>query len=399
MGHPHSREPLAHNLLMLLLGELPCRDVPTLKNPAYKLEAGVPLRKRPDPVRPERRNRVIIHLGRMSEGSPRLEYTLRHWESSATVADRFTGCLIGLAVGDAIGGPYEGLTSADIYFQFGTPEVIIRNPSNETLYFTDDTEMMFGVAETLIECGSIDEARLCRAFVENYHPDRGYGQGARKVLNAMAEGKNWRKIAATLFPGGSFGNGAAMRVAPVGLFFRDQREVLWEQARLSAFPTHTHPLGIEGAQLLAAAIAIASQATTFNRREFYHELRQLATTEEFHWHLDIAAKLKPSDTVSGLGSTLHAHRSVVTAIACFAATPSDFEFAVGRAIGLGDDTDTLAAMTGALVGAFAGQAAIPAERVVQLEEQGKGGKYVAELAEKLHARYASTQNTPRITSP
>jgi poly(ADP-ribose) glycohydrolase ARH3 len=315
---------------------------------------------------------------------------MARWESTASVADRFTGCLLGLAVGDALGGPYEGLTSTDIFFQFGTIDAIIHNPSGDTLYFTDDTEMMIGVAETLIDCGSIDEARLCRAFVENYHVERAYGQGARKVLDAMAQGKNWRKIAETLFPGGSFGNGAAMRVAPIGLLFRDQPETLWEQARLSALPTHTHPLGIEGAQLLAAAIAHVSKATTFSRREFYREMQAFATTEEFRWHLDIAAQLKPGDSVAGLGSTLLAHRSVVTAMACFAASPGDFDLAVGRAIGLGDDTDTLAAMTGALVGTFAGIAAIPAARVAELEEQGKGGKHIAALAERLFARFQTT---------
>ena len=110
------------------------------------------------------------------------------------------GCLLGLAVGDALGGPYEGLTSADIYFQFGTPEFIVTNPSGETLYYTDDTEMMIGVAETLVECGRIEEERLVRAFVENYHPDRGYGQGARKVLGAMARDRDWRTVAATHMP-------------------------------------------------------------------------------------------------------------------------------------------------------------------------------------------------------
>ena len=308
------------------------------------------------------------------------------WESHASVPDRFAGCLLGLAVADALGAPYEGLTSADIFFQFGTPDVIVRNPSGDTLYYTDDTEMMISVAETLVECGVIDEARLYRAFVENYHPDCGYGQGARKVLNAMARGKDWRTLAATLFPGGSFGNGGAMRVAPVGLLFRDRPAELWEQARLSALPTHTHPLGIEGAQLLAAAVAHASKVTTFDRTALYRELLGLAKTEEFQWALSVAAELKPSDPVSGLGSTLHAHRSVVTSIACFAATPGDFESAVGRAMTLGDDTDTVAAMTGALVGAFAGLVAVPAERRAQLEEQGKGGKYIAQLAAMLSSR-------------
>ena len=73
------------------------------------------------------------------------------WESSASPSDRFAGCLLGLVVADALGGPYEGLTSADVFLQFGAPEVIVRNPSGDTLYYTDDTEMMIGVAEALID--------------------------------------------------------------------------------------------------------------------------------------------------------------------------------------------------------------------------------------------------------
>ncbi len=70
---------------------------------------------------------------------------MKVWESHAPVADRFAGCLLGLAVGDAVGAPYEGLTHADIFFQFGTPDKLITNPSGDTLYYTDDTEMMIGV--------------------------------------------------------------------------------------------------------------------------------------------------------------------------------------------------------------------------------------------------------------
>ena len=279
--------------------------------------------------------------------------------SSAAVADRFTGSLLGLAVGDALGAPYEGLPCREIFFRFGTPDVLVKNPSGDTLYYTDDTEMMIGVAETLAECGTIREERLVRAFAENYHPERGYGEGARKVIERMCRGKDYRALAQTIFPGGSFGNGAAMRVAPVGLLFTKDPDEVWRQAAASALPTHTHPVGIEGAQVLALAVSLVLRCETFDRKAFYRELLSWAETEEFRWHLRMASKLKPGDPVSGLGSTLHAHRSVVTAIACFAATPGDFESAVGLAIGLGDDTDTVAAMTGALVGAFAGTAAIP----------------------------------------
>ena len=317
---------------------------------------------------------------------------MKTWTSSAALADRFAGCLLGLAVGDALGAPYEGLPCREIYFRFGTPDTIVKNPSGDTLYYTDDTEMMIGVAETLAECGTIDEDRLVRAFAENYHPERGYGQGARKIIERMCRGKDWRTLAQTIFPGGSFGNGGAMRVAPVGLLFAGDADEVWRQAAASALPTHTHPIGIEGAQVLALAVALVVQTDTFDHKAFYRSLLARAETEEFRWHLRMAAKLRTGDPVSGLGSTLHAHRSVVTAIACFAATPGDFESAVGLAIGLGDDTDTVAAMTGALIGAFAGTAAIPPALLQKLEDgPPKGRSHITSLAAKLFQRHTDAR--------
>lgn len=317
---------------------------------------------------------------------------MKTWASSAPPADRFAGCLLGLAVGDALGAPYEGLTGFDIFHGFGPPAAVVKNPSGDTLYYTDDTEMMIGVAETLGACGTIDEAQLVRSFAQNYHPERGYGQGARKVLERMCRGRDWRALAATVFPGGSFGNGAAMRVAPVGLLFAGNPDEVWRQAEASALPTHTHPVGIEGAQVLALAVALLVRTEVFDRKAFYRALRARAVTEEFRWHLRVAARLRPGDPVSGLGSTLHAHRSVVTALACFANTPGDFEAAVGLAIGLGDDTDTVAAMTGALVGAFAGTAAVPPGLLEKLEDgPAKGRAYITALAATLFERHTRRQ--------
>src|SRR4029078_7179155 len=133
----------------------------------------------------------------------------------------------------------------------------------------DDTQMAIGVAETLVECGRIDEDEICRRFAATYHPQRGYGRGARIVLEAMLAGHDHKFLAANHFPGGSFGNGAAIRVAPVGLMFRHTHDKLWEQARLSALPTHVHPLAIEGAQLLALAVGLASAADPIDRDEFF----------------------------------------------------------------------------------------------------------------------------------
>ena len=67
--------------------------------------------------------------------------------------EQFTGCLLGLAVGDALGAPYEGLNADNVFWGFGSPAELLKNAGMEPLYFTDDTEIMVGVAETPVEHG------------------------------------------------------------------------------------------------------------------------------------------------------------------------------------------------------------------------------------------------------
>ncbi len=303
--------------------------------------------------------------------------------SNAPLYSRFLGCLLGSAVGDAIGAPWEGLTSFDIHQLAGPALEKVFHPDADELDYTDDTEMMVGVAEALAKHGSIQSESLIQIFARNYHPERGYGKGARRILEAVIAGEDWDHVASSTFPGGSLGNGAAMRVAPIGIFFCDDLDHVWSEARESAWPTHRHPVGIEAAQVLALAIALAARATSLSRKQFLDALLERAHTEEIRWALQTARSLHRGDSIGVLGSTLEAHRSVVTAIASFAASPGDFETAVGRVIALGDDTDTLAAMTGALCGAFAGIDAIPARLVAKLENTPSGRNHIRSLAERL----------------
>src|SRR5262249_19566628 len=187
------------------------------------------------------------------------------------------------------------------------------------------TQMAIGVAETLIGHGEIIEARLCEAFVANYVPSRGYGRGARSVLEAMEEGRDYREVAEQYFPGGSYGNGAAMRVAPVGLVFRDDPRKLAEQARASALPTHRHPLGIEGAQLLALAAGLCSRADRFDRPAFFAELLAACASEDFRGKIEEAARVQAPEDLVALGNRIEALHSVPTAIASFALTPESYE--------------------------------------------------------------------------
>ncbi len=315
--------------------------------------------------------------------------------------DRFRGCLLGLAIGDALGGRFEAQSAEHIRHRIPNADAFVDYVHDE-LWYTDDTQMAIGVAETLVEHGEIIEDRLCEAFVANYVPSRGYGRGARAVIEAMEAGRNHQAIAARHFPGGSFGNGAAMRVAPVGIFFRDDTKMVVEQSRLSALPTHLHPLGVEGAQLLALAVAYVSQCHTFDRNAFFDDLLQHCHSEDFRIKLKQAAMIRSADELRALGNGIEALESVPTALASFTLTPASYQDTVANVIFLGGDTDTLAAMAGALAGAYLGMSAIPTFLLDKLETSPKGRSYLIELSDRLHAAYlakaAAFANEARPTS-
>jgi len=243
---------------------------------------------------------------------------------------------------------------------------------------------MIGVAEALLADGEIRPATLAKRFAANYDPERGYGRGARQILEAIARGEDWNGLAESVFSGGSYGNGGAMRVAPVGIVFAHDLNRVAEQAILSAQPTHRHPLGIEGTRLLALAVALATKGPPLDRRAFYDELARDCKEEEFQWQLRAARKMRNRHSLGFLGNSLPAHKSVITAIACFTTCPNSFERCIEKAITLGDDTDTLAAMAGALCGAHHGISAIPETWLNQLETGPRGIDYLRELADGLH---------------
>jgi poly(ADP-ribose) glycohydrolase ARH3 len=313
--------------------------------------------------------------------------------SLAPASDQFHGCLLGLAMGDALGAPFEGLPDG-VIDGLCRSGVALDDPGDETIHYTDDTQMMIGVAETLADRCEIDEAALLANFAANYHPDRGYGPGMRILLEAISEGRGDRDLALNLFPGGSLGNGAAMRVAPVGLFFAEDLDRVAEQAERSARTTHLHPIGIDGARLMAVAVALAARRGPIRRKEFFGELARWAETEEFQWQLNAAAQLRSSDSLGTFGNSLEAHRSVTTAIAIFVASPDDYSRVIRRAIGQGNDTDTLAAMAGALAGTRLGVGAVPEPLLARLEDGHKGRRYITSLADRLCQRLAHGRGAP-----
>ncbi|MBO8190218.1 ADP-ribosylglycohydrolase family protein [Streptomyces oryzae] len=163
--------------------------------------------------------------------------------------------LRGLAVGDALGS------------QFFVPDnlsALRRRELPPGLWkWTDDTEMAASVVAVLAAHGHVDQDALAASFAEHHDFFRGYGPAVNRMLRLIhQEGGDWRELAAALFDGqGSWGNGGAMRVAPLGAWFADDPERAAEEAERSATVTHRHPEAVAGTRAVAAAAAlVAGQA-------------------------------------------------------------------------------------------------------------------------------------------
>jgi ADP-ribosylglycohydrolase len=119
--------------------------------------------------------------------------------------------------------------------------------------------MACSVYLTLAVRGVVDQDVLAASFASRHDFDRGYGPATGRMLRLVREGGDWRSLAAGLFGGsGSWGNGAAMRVAPLGAFFAANPAEAARQAVLSAAVTHIHPEAVAGAIAVAVAAATAA---------------------------------------------------------------------------------------------------------------------------------------------
>ena len=295
---------------------------------------------------------------------------------------KFLGALVGTGVGDALGAPIEGC------FRF-TPEAIeaiAERPG--VLTYTDDTHMMIGVAESLIRCRGFDGEDMAHTFARNFElePYRGYGPGPPRIFRLIREGVAWDEAAARLYHGGSYGNGSAMRVAPVGVLYHDNLAMLKEVADKSSQITHAHQLGKEGAALQAYTIALATNlepASGLDPDDFLAKLSNFVAQGVYKEKLKkIEVLLRQpgkGSVVFELGNGIEAFNSVPTAIYSFLSQPHSFAQAVLSAISLGGDTDTIGAMTGAISGAYLGIDAIPKKWRDKLENR----LYIEELAERL----------------
>ena len=295
---------------------------------------------------------------------------------------KFLGCLLGVAVGDALGVCREGRGMA----RKGEIESLAEKL--ELLSYTDDTHMTIGVVESLVESRGFNGEHMTQTFIRNYEaePWRGYGPGPPRIFRMIRAGEPWYGAADKLFRGGSFGNGSAMRVAPIGLLYSTDparlRMVAYESSKL----THSHELGKEGAALQAYAVALATNVVSdreVDREVFVERLYNFTQHPRYQQKLTCIRELLGEEdrarVVSVLGNGIEALNSVPTAIYSFLRHPESYSDCVLYAISLGGDTDTIAAMAGAISGAHLGAEAIPCRWRTRLENRA----YIELLAEKL----------------
>jgi ADP-ribosylglycohydrolase len=261
--------------------------------------------------------------------------------------------LDGLSVGDALGERF-----------FGPPAEAVRRISAREVppgpwRYTDDTEMALSIVEVLLQRDVLDPDRLASRFAQRYDPSRGYGGGAHGLLQSYRRGVPWQRGAPALFGGtGSFGNGSAMRVAPLGAYLADDLDAVTAQAERSAAVTHAHPEGKAGAIAVAVGAATAYQQSVAGSLDAAPLFAQvLARTPEgaTRQRIEKAAALPastPSDRVAGQlgsGQEVSCQDTVPFVIWCAAHTLGDYEAAFWKTVsGLGD-RDTTCAMVGGIV--------------------------------------------------
>jgi ADP-ribosylglycohydrolase len=333
--------------------------------------------------------------------------------SSAQEQDRARGALYGLAIGDALGMPTQMLSREQIIDRWGPllagfepappgHPVAAGLPAGAV---TDDTEQAVLLGRLLLS-GRVDPREFADGLVawERDMIARGsldlLGPSTRRAIDAVLAGTPPEEAGRT-----GDTNGAAMRIAPVGLTVAaGDLTALVDAVQQASLVTHNTSVALAGAAAVAAAVSAGLTSTAAAPTARVAAATDAAVSaaalgaERGHWvaGADVAARIRwATDLVAGLpaeqaaeviyslvGTSLATQESVPAAFAVLSAVPEDPWQACLLAASLGGDTDTIAAMTGAVAGACHGLAAFPPAAVAVIDAHGLG---LAELADSLLA--------------
>lgn len=309
---------------------------------------------------------------------------------------KIQGCILGGMCGDVLGASVEGASHDRIQTLYpnGLTEFPRFGPRKYGAY-TDDSQMTLALMKSLI-CmkGVCDVADCARSYANDFQVHRGYGETALKIMVDLKGGADPYTIANKYIKEGSWANGGAMRISPVGLLcsLQDLRAAVTNALHC----THTHPHAIDGAFIQAAAVGYLLQCTPeiFNPVQFLEYLEIIASVTEFKHKLQcirrhvvsIRGGVHVREWSSHLSRSEWTHEIIlrntiaerfqikaIDAVSCallaFCCHWREPHNAVIAAVHYGGDTDTIAAMTGNLAFTLHGIKAIPTKWLDNVENR------------------------------
>lgn len=307
--------------------------------------------------------------------------------------DHFAGCLIGQAVGDAMGFVVEGhLPSTCSAFVDDAlhPHLLegySRGPFSIGQY-SDDTQLARELAQSFVKRGGFDPVEYADRISSLFTEDRIVGRGlaTEQAASLIAIGIPWDEAGT---PSPSAGNGSAMRAAPVGLLYAHDPVVMAKVAHDQGRITHQDPRCSAGSIVIAGAVAIVLREDALDPHSFCEQLADWA--QPYDATLSIALERLPSSLSESPHAVVEWIRqvgvlpdreesewegispfvtgSVLWSIYSFLRSPDDFWEAICTAIAVGGDVDTTAAMTGAIAGARVGLKGIPSDAIHRITDQ------------------------------
>jgi poly(ADP-ribose) glycohydrolase ARH3 len=303
-----------------------------------------------------------------------------------TLLDKVRGAFLGCALGDALGRPFESSLSSDSRLS----PLVERRASQGSLWaYSDDTQMMLSVAESILQKNRVEPEHLIQTLAKNYDPARGYGKGMKLIFQALEGGLSWQEAAGRTWAEGSKGNGAAVRVLPVACWYLRDNNAMIEAAKLSASVSHTHPIAQTACLWQVAALSYLLQSDALQVTELLQRIEKAIGGDPlFVGKLQKIAALyqknaSKEEAVQALGNGSTAEESVPLALFVFLRWAPRFDEIVINAIQCGGDTDSNAALAGALAGALLGEEALPKRWVQNLENRSGGRDDILAVAQRM----------------
>jgi ADP-ribosylglycohydrolase len=279
-----------------------------------------------------------------------------------TPLNRALIALDGLTMGDAFGDQLPN--------QAERKEAALTNRTTPegTWHWTDDSNMAFSIVAVLRQYGEINQEALALSFARHYDVERGDGPSVHRKMRRLQEEKiHWRDMIEQEEK--SWGNGGAMRIAPLGAYFADDLDRVVQQAILSAEVTHAHPEGIAGAVSVAVAAAHAWRLRGQplpTRTEFLDLILPHVPDSEVREKIRHARNLASEASITlaaaalGDGRYITAQDTVAFTLWCAGSTLDNYEDGLWWTVSKSGDRDTNCAIVGGIVASHLGSEAIPA---------------------------------------